>query len=294
MIMNLKTVLLSAPVCAVLILSASEPLPVKPFSEWRLPKGWTIRDQQLEHRFTNWSSASTVLNVKKGGIYRITFNYQTPGAAGTPLKLQIGGKVSAAYPPTEKTSRATVYFHAENDGECPVSFLAEGKKPYLLKLGAVQAARMSESDLKTVQLNADDGPAAFRVMKGETLQTIEVRDHIDAGSAWLCRGDGAKALRSIEIPAQPGKTYRLSFWAKGSPGTFQAGVDGGWVPNAKHWNVRQVKRISGKWTRYTLEFTYPTEEAYPYLKRRLAGCQFSIPAGQTEFLLKDLTFEQLP
>mgnify|MGYP001134145310 CR=1 FL=1 len=37
-----------------------------------------------------------------------------------------------------------------------------------------------------------------------------------------------------------------------------------------------------------------SDSEWENLKRRLAGCQFSIPAGQTEFLLKDLTFEQLP
>lgn len=292
--MNPKLILSAAPACAAFILSASEPLPVKPFSEWQIPKNWTIQDKQLEYRFTNWSSASTVLNVKKSGTYRVTFNYQTPGTAGTPLKLQIGGRVAAAYPPAEKPSRATVYFHAENDGECPFAFLAEGKKPYTLKLGTVRAERLNESDLKTITLNAKDSPSAFRAMEGEALQTVETKDHIDAGFAYLCRGNGGKALRSIEIPAQPGKTYRLTFWAKGSPGTFQVNVDGGWFPNVKYWYVRQIKRISGKWTKYALEFTYPTEEAYPYLKRRLVGCQFAIPAGQTEFLLKDLVFEQLP
>ncbi len=276
----------------VLPLFSAEKLPVGDFSLWSIPKNWNATPGKLEYQFVKWSSVSTTLVLPRNGVYRMSFRYRSPGAKGVPLKVQIGKQVAAAYPATETWNRAAVYFHAE--GSCPFAFLAEGRTPYTLQIEFPQLERLEEPDCRKISLDANDGTAAFRTLKGEAHQTVKVTDHIDEGAAFLCRGDGAKELRSIEIPAQPGKRYRLSFWVKGSPGTLRTSVDGGWFPNVKYWSFGRVKPVSEHWKKHSLEFLYPSAEQYPYLKRRLLGCRFSIPSGQQELLLKGIEFEQIP
>ncbi len=273
-------------------LSGATQLPVNEFSSWKIPQNWKHTADQLEYPFTKWSSASTALELKKEGLHRVTFRYRTPGAAGVPLKIRIGTKVAAAFPATETWSLATVYFREKSP--VPFAFIAEGKNPYTLQIKEVKLEALEDADCRKIHLSADDGVSPFRTMKGDAHQTVKVTDHIDEGSAFLCRGSGAKDIRSIELPATPGKRYRLTFWTKGTLGTLRATVDGGWFPNTKYWSFGETIPVSEEWKKFSMEFRYPTEKEYPYLKRGLLSCRFSIPDGQKELFLKGIELEELP
>lgn len=273
-------------------LAAASQLPVDDFSQWKTPRDWKAASGQLEHPFTKWTSASTTLKLKKEGVHRVTFRYRTPGAAGVPLKIRIGTKVAAAFPATENWSLATVYFREKSP--VPFAFIAEGKKPYTLQIKEMKLEALEKTDCRKIRLNADDGVSPFRTMKGEMHQTVKVKDHIDEGAAFLCRGNGAKDLRSIELPATPGRRYRLSFWTKGSSGTLRATVDGGWFPKTKYWSFGETMPVSEQWKKHSMEFRCPTEQEYPYLKRGLISCRFTVPAGQMELFLKGIELEELP
>ena len=273
-------------------LAAASQLPVEDFSQWKIPRDWKAASGQLEHPFTKWTSASTTLKLKKEGLHRVTFRYRTPGAAGIPLKIRIGTKVATAFPATENWSLATIYFREKSP--VPFAFIAEGKNPYTLQIKEMKLEELEKADCRKIQLNADDGVSPFRTMKGDAHQTVKVTDHIDEGAAFLCRGNGAKDLRSIELPATPGKRYRLSFWTKGTPGSLRATVDGGWFPKVKYWSFTQTLPVQETWKKHSLEFRYPTEQEYPYLKRGLLACRFAIPDGQLELFLKGIELEELP
>ena len=277
---------------AMIPLFAAENLPVEPFGKWQLPRTWKSAEETLEYPFKGWSSIAGKLNLPENGVYRFRFSYRSPGAVKDPLKIRIGKQLMAAYPSTETWSVGTLYFHGEK-GICPIGFQAEGKAPYTLQLKQPKLELLKEADTQKIRLDAADGTAPFRMMKGESFQTVEAADHIDGGMAFRPRGKDGKNIRSIELPVRPDQKYRLSFWVKGTPGTFRAFVDGGWMPNVKHWSFGQTKRVSEKWTRQTLEFVYPGESKYPHHKRRLLSIGFSVPAGQSELILKDPELECL-
>ncbi len=278
---------------AVLPLFAADSLPVDDFGKWKVPGTWTSAEGVLEYPFKGWSSVSTNLNLPENGVYRMRFSYRSPGAASNPLKIRIGEQVAAAYPPTETWSSGMICFHGSK-GPCRFDFIAEGKAPYTLQIKSLKLERLEEKDCRVFHLDAADGTAPFRMMKGESFQTVKAADHIDGGAAFQLRGKGEKNLRSIEFPVQPDRKYRVSFWIKGSPGTFRVFADGGWMPNVKHWSFGQTKRVSENWTRQTLEFVYPGESKYPHHRRRLLSIGFSVPAGQEELFLKDVSLELLP
>ena len=278
---------------AVLPLFAADSLPVDDFGKWKVPGTWTNAEGVLEYPFKGWSSVSTNLNLPENGVYRMRFSYRAPGAASNPLKIRIGEQVAAAYPPTETWSSGMICFHGSK-GPCRFDFIAEGKAPYTLQIKSLKLERLEEKDCRVFHLDAADGTAPFRMMKGESFQTVKAADHIDGGAAFQLRGKGEKNLRSIEFPVQPDRKYRVSFWIKGSPGTFRVFADGGWMPNVKHWSFGQIKRVSEHWTRQTLEFVYPGESKYPHHRRRLLSIGFSVPAGQEELFLKDVSLELLP
>lgn len=278
---------------AVLPLFAADSLPVDDFGKWKVPGTWTNAEGVLEYPFKGWSSVSTNLNLPENGVYRMRFSYRSPGAASNPLKIRIGEQVAAAYPPTETWSSGMICFHGSK-GPCRFDFIAEGKAPYTLQIKSLKLERLEEKDCRVFHLDAADGTAPFRMMKGESFQTVKAADHIDGGAAFQLRGKGEKNLRSIEFPVQPDRKYRVSFWIKGSPGTFRVFADGGWMPNVKHWSFGQIKRVSEHWTRQTLEFVYPGESKYPHHRRRLLSIGFSVPAGQEELFLKDVSLELLP
>lgn len=276
----------------MLALAAAEPVALDPFPLWKVPRGWSATPELLECRFTGWSAVSVNLKIPKAGICRLTFQYRTPGGTGTPLKVQFAKETTAAYPATEEWSTASFYFRAGAAG--PLTLIAEGKSPCTLQIRQPRLELLTETDCRKFRLDAGDGIAAFRTMKGEPHRTVATDDHIEEGAAFLSRGKEARELRSIELPVQPGRKYRLAFWAKGAPGSFRVYVDGGWLPNTRYWSVQQTKPVSNEWKKESLEFTLPSVEAYPVLKRGLVSCRFSVPAGQEEFLLKGVELEELP
>lgn len=288
----MKKKLIVAGTVWMLALAAAEPIALDPFPQWKKPQGWSATPEQLECRFTGWSAVTMNLKIPKAGICRLEFRYRTPGGSGAPLKVRIDKETVAAYPATEEWSSAVCYFRA--DGPCPLTLIAEGKSPYTLQIGAPRLELLAEADCRKFRLDAGKGVAGFRTMKGEAHRIVPTDDHIEEGMAFLSRGKEARELRSVELPVQPGRKYRLSFWVKGTPGRFRVGVDGGWLPDTRYWSVQQTKPVSSEWKKETLEFTLPAVDAYPVLKRGLLGCRFSIPAGQEELWLKDIDLEELP
>lgn len=288
----MKKKLIVAGTAWMLALAAAEPVALNPFPQWKVPQGWSATPEQLECRFTRWSAVSADLKIPGAGVCRLEFQYRTPGGTGTPLKVRIDNQMSAAYPATEEWSVASLYFRT--DGPCRLTLIAEGKSPYTLQIRQPRLELLTEADCRKFRLDAGKGVAGFRTMKGEPHRVVPTEDHIEEGMAFQSRGKGARELRSVELPVQPGRKYRLSFWVKGTPGSFRAGVDGGWLPDTRYWAFLQTKPVSNEWKKETLEFTLPGVDAYPVLKRGLLSCRFAIPAGQEEFLLKDVELEELP
>lgn len=288
----MKKYLIAAGTAWMISLAAAEPIALEPFPQWKVPPNWSATPEQLEYRFSGWSAVSVNLKSPETGVCRLEFRYRTPGAEGAPLKVQVDKATVAAYPATEEWSSAAFYFRA--GGPCRLTLIAEGKKPYTLQIRQPRLELLAEADCRKFRLDAGNGVAGFRTMKGEPLRTVPTDDHIEEGMAFLSRGKEARELRSIELPVQPGRKYRLSFWVKGTPGRCRVGVDGGWLPDTRYWSVQQTKPVSNEWKKETLEFTLPAVDAYPVLKRGLLGCRFSIPAEQEELLLKAVELEELP
>lgn len=276
----------------MLALAAAEPIALEPFPLWKMPRGWSAAPELLECRFTGWSAVAVNLKVPKAGVCRLNFQYRTPGGEGGPLKVRLNKETAAAYPATEEWSSASFYFRA--GGECSLTFIAEGKKPYTLQIRPLRLELLTEADCGKFRLDAGDGVAAFRTMKGEPHRTVPADDHIEEGAAFLSRGKAPREMRSVELPVQPGRKYRLSFWVKGTPGHCRVGADGGWLPDSRYWSFMQTRPVSGEWKKEKLEFTLPSADAYPVLKRGLLGCRFQIPAEQEELWLKDIELEELP
>ncbi|MDY5696830.1 MAG: carbohydrate binding domain-containing protein, partial [Victivallales bacterium] len=108
---------------------------------------------------------------------------------------------------------------------------------------------------------------------------------------------GNSGIISGKIPVVPGKTYRLSFWAKASVPAGLTAEFSLWDPAGNHkpqhfHSGAQVKIDSG-WKKYEVSIPIPSDVGtYPDLAERMGSITFGTWNGpEVQFLIDDISFQ---
>lgn len=108
----------------------------------------------------------------------------------------------------------------------------------------------------------------------------------------LCQKEGAAdaGINSGPLPVLPGKTYRMTYWAKSEgPVKLSATFD---LPNYgkkwKHFQKRNTFLLTAEWKRYSFKVTLPEDvREFPALERRTGRISFRLEAREPGRVLLD-------
>ena len=101
-------------------------------------------------------------------------------------------------------------------------------------------------------------------------------------------------IKSVSVPMEKGKTYQLTFWAKGTKDAVIGSSLSLWSirkHTGKHfWQGRKFK-LGTEWKQYKYEITLPTdEETYPDLKDGTGEISIYVSGTDGKYYLDDISY----
>lgn len=101
-------------------------------------------------------------------------------------------------------------------------------------------------------------------------------------------------ITSVRVPMEKGKTYEISFWAKGTKDAVIGSSLSLWSirkHTGKHfWRSRNFK-LGTEWKQYKFEITVPIDEkTYPDLKDRTGEISINVSGKDGKYYLDDISY----
>ncbi|MBI4976608.1 MAG: hypothetical protein HZC28_03955 [Spirochaetes bacterium] len=105
------------------------------------------------------------------------------------------------------------------------------------------------------------------------------------------------SIESIHIPMLPGKSFKLSFWAKCTADTVLAGGVNGWSMykhTGGHWYKQESFKVTTSWNEFTLQFDIPADfAANPDLRSQMLLINFGQKKNDGAVYISGIKFRQI-
>lgn len=254
---------------------------------------------EIRHEGTHVAHLMAEATVEPKSYYRISWKAE----AGKDWKtlepnamIQVGKSEYIAWNPSEKSAPRSVCFYSGDGGKLKCSLYLPRKSTGTLAVEQLKLEKLEEKDLHDNLIRNGDFEAE-NTLPGEwrkswkqkkTVESIVPEHCFLAGKQSLSLLQEEKsviaAVNSLPIPILPGKTYTLSFWAKGQENQkFRAAVD---LPNQGkpqgHFNTGKafLLLLGNEWKHFSFSVTFPSDETrFPALRNRMARISFSNESG---------------
>ena len=254
---------------------------------------------EIRHEGTQVAHLMAEATVEPKSYYRISWKAE----AGKDWKtlepnamIQVGKSEYIAWNPSEKSAPRSVCFYSGDGGKLKCSLYLPRKSTGTLAVEQLKLEKLEEKDLHDNLIRNGDFEAE-NTLPGEwrkswkqkkTVESIVPEHCFLAGKQSLSLLQEEKsviaAVNSLPIPILPGKTYTLSFWAKGQENQkFRAAVD---LPNQGkpqgHFNTGKafLLLLGNEWKHFSFSVTFPSDETrFPALRNRMARISFSNESG---------------
>ena len=252
---------------------------------------------EIRHEGTHVAHLMAEATVEPKSYYRISWKAE----AGKDWKtlepnamIQVGKSEYIAWNPSEKSAPRSVCFYSGDGGKLKCSLYLPRKSTGTLAVEQLKLEKLEEKDLHDNLIRNGDFEAE-NTLPGEwrkswkqkkTVESIVPEHSFLAGKQSLSLLQEEKsviaAVNSLPIPILPGKTYTLSFWAKGQENQkFRAAVD---LPNQGtpqgHFNTGKAFLLGNEWKHFSFSVTFPSDETrFPALRNRMARISFSNESG---------------
>ena len=252
---------------------------------------------EIRHEGTHVAHLMAEATVEPKSYYRISWKAE----AGKDWKtlepnamIQVGKSKYIAWNPSEKSAPRSVCFYSGDGGKLKCSLYLPRKSTGTLAVEQLKLEKLEEKDLHDNLIRNGDFEAE-NTLPGEwrkswkqkkTVESIVPEHSFLAGKQSLSLLQEEKsviaAVNSLPIPILPGKTYTLSFWAKGQENQkFRAAVD---LPNQGkpqgHFNTGKAFLLGNEWKHFSFSVTFPSDETrFPALRNRMARISFSNESG---------------
>ena len=250
---------------------------------------------EIRHEGTHVAHLMAEATVEPKSYYRISWKAE----AGKDWKtlepnamIQVGKSEYIAWNPSEKSAPRSVCFYSGDGGKLKCSLYLPRKSTGTLAVEQLKLEKLEEKDLHDNLIRNGDFEAE-NTLPGEwrkswkqkkTVESIVPEHSFLAGKQSLSLLQEEKsviaAVNSLPIPILPGKTYTLSFWAKGQENQkFRAAVD---LPNQgkPQGHFRKAFLLGNEWKHFSFSVTFPSDETrFPALRNRMARISFSNESG---------------
>ena len=292
-----------------ILLLAAALFPALSADEFRAAKPWheTAKGTySINYPGKGWPMLERTLELKPETFYRVTLEARSEG--GTPACNLIfrrgdGVTVFNSIIPTSDWSRQTFWFYSRNAKTAKLQCTFDPKGGAgKIAVRDIRTEEVSDPASGNVMPDADfeqnTAPLFWRAHRKGTVAPVlaESGDFLTGVRSLQFTSSGNSGIISGKIPVIPGKTYRLSFWAKASVPAGLTAEFSLWDPAGNHkpqhfHSGAQVKIDSG-WKKYEVSIPVPSDAGtYPDLAERMGSITFGTWNGpEVQFLIDDVSF----
>lgn len=271
----------------------AEPVALAPQGPW-MEKAGAYR---LEYDGKNYANLSETLAVQPETHYR--FSWRMKASVSEPVanflaNLEIPGlgTASQGFAISDAWNEYQVFFHSGSANNATLKLYCN---PMAAKTIEIQRADLSPVPTERFRKNlVPEGgfeggagiPALWRPSYGTPVLPAFLTNGRDflAGERYMVftlrkQEKGAIGMQTAYLPMVPGKSYRLSFWAKADTEALVTGGVNGWSPFKHvggHWYKGAHFKVTPTWGECSLAFDIPDDfTAFPDLQSRLMAVTLS-------------------
>lgn len=286
----MKHLLLIAAVFSAAAVSATE-ITVTPRSPWK-----AVSEKEFAIEFDGGKTWPTLevkpVSVRQNTYYKLTFDAKdSSGKAKTQTgcRNSRNGKQSTAYLPWRGGTEFTpvvLYFKSGDTDALPLFFnINPGpaakiavRNPALTELAP---ADLGKNLLEHGDFESGSDLAAYSDEFEKSLSIVPSPSFLSGEKSLKAtkEADGVTEITSRDLPAVPGKTIEVKFWAKsaGEPVPARIILDFGRAGHRKHLYREFRFKIEPEWKEFTFHYAVPADtETYTALTEGMAKLRFGL------------------